>query len=127
MNVLAAMLAAVAVHVGDHWQLDRHHRRHLKPDPAPVLTWHSAVASWYAEHGPGACGLGPDVQSGYRFASLILRCGTRVRFCRAGRCADAIMADHGPYVAGRTFDLNRALSVVLDCPGVCTVRWAVLS
>lgn len=124
MTLVAAILAAAAVHVGDHWKLTGH-RHHLKPDPAPILTWHTSVASWYAEHGVGACGLGPDVQSGYRFASLILRCGTRVRFCRA-RCIDAIMADHGPYVSGRTFDLNRALSVVLDCPGVCSVRWAIL-
>ena len=124
MTLIAAALAALTVNTGD-WQIVKHHHhRHPKPDPPP-LVWHSAVASWYAEHGAGACGLGPDVQSGYRFASLILRCGTRVRFCRAGRCREAIMADHGPYIAGRTFDLNAALARALDCSGVCTVRWAI--
>ena len=81
----------------------------------------SATASWYAEHGGGACGVG-DVQAGLRFASLILACGQRVQFCHAG-CATATMSDHGPYVAGRTFDLNANLRAALGCPDLCTVRW----
>jgi hypothetical protein len=63
----------------------------------------TATASWYALDGPGACGMG--AQSGLRFASLILRCGQRIRICHRG-CVTATMADHGPYVGGRTFDLN---------------------
>ena len=50
-----------------------------KPPPAPNI----ALASWYAEHGTGACGVG-DVQSGYRFASLFLRCGTPSGSATAG-------------------------------------------
>lgn len=93
----------------------RHHHRR----PAPPLR--PALASWYAEHGPGACGV-DDVQSGYRFASLILRCGTRIRICRAG-CVTATMADHGPYIAGRTFDLNVNLRSAIGCGDLCSVRW----
>jgi rare lipoprotein A (peptidoglycan hydrolase) len=108
MTLLATILATIAAHPPDH--------------PAPMRT---AIASWYAEHGPGACNLGPDVQTGYRFASLILRCGTRIRICRNHHCVTATMADHGPYITGRTFDLNYQLSDALNCPGICTVRWRI--
>jgi hypothetical protein len=83
----------------------------------------SALASYYTDHGTGACGVG-DVQSGYRFASLFLRCGTVVRFCFNG-CVDAIMSDHGPYVAGRTFDLNANLKYGIGCSDLCSVRWRI--
>ena len=89
---------------------------------SPAQPMRDAVASWYAEHGPGACAVG-DVQTGYRFASLILRCGTRIRICREHRCVTATMSDHGPYIAGRTFDLNQNLAGALRCWGVCPVRW----
>ena len=49
------------------------------PKPPAPPTPNVALASWYAEHGTGACGVG-DVQAGYRFASLFLGCGTRIRF-----------------------------------------------
>lgn len=123
MSLVAKTLAVVAATINTgSWQIERRHHRHPRPDPPP-LPWHSAVASWYAEHGGGACGLGPDVQSGYRFASLILACGTRVQFRYAGRTVTATMADHGPYVAGRTFDLNAALRGALGCPDLCYLRW----
>ena len=35
----------------------------------------------------------------------------------------ATMSDHGPYVAGRTFDLNAALKAALGCSDLCVVRW----
>jgi hypothetical protein len=94
----------------------RHHRR-PKPDPPPMST---AVASWYDQSGIGACGT--DAQTGLRFASLILACGQRIRICHAG-CVTATMADHGPYVAGRTFDLNVNLRNAIGCGDLCTVRW----
>lgn len=93
--------------------------RHLDP-PAPMAT---AIASWYDEPGPGACGTG--AQTGLHFASLILQCGTRVRFCYAG-CAIGTMADHGPYVTGRTFDLNVNLRNAINCTDLCPVRWRVI-
>lgn len=90
---------------------------------APQPQMETALASWYDTPGIGACDLGPDVQSGYRFASLFLRCGARVRFCRRGACVVATMADRGPYVSGRLFDLNVPLRDVLHCGGLCYVRW----
>jgi hypothetical protein len=89
--------------------LPRHHRR-PKPDPPPMST---ATASYYTEHGTGACGLGPDVQAGYRFASLIL----------AVRHPHAEMADRGPFISGRTFDLNVNLRRAISCGDLCLVRW----
>lgn len=83
-----------------------------------------ALASYYTDHGTGACGVG-DVQAGYRFASLFLRCGTMVHFCYSGRCAAAIMSDHGPYIAGRSFDLNSNLRAALGCPGLCYLKYRV--
>jgi hypothetical protein len=106
MAALASLGAAV-----------HHAPRELDPPMA------SAVASWYDEDGPGACGYG--AQEGLRFASLILACGTRVLMCHTG-CATATMADHGPYVTGRTFDLNANLRAAIGCPDLCTVRWRVL-
>jgi hypothetical protein len=84
-----------------------------------------ALASWYGTDGTGACGVG-SVQTGYRFASLFLACGTVVRFCHAGYCADGIMSDHGPYVYGRSFDLNYNLKTALACPGLCWLTYRVL-
>lgn len=80
------------------------------------------LASWYALYGSGACGIG-DVQSGYRFASLILPCGEVITMCHGARCVDAMSSDRGPYVGGRTFDLNMNLKAALGCPDLCLVRW----
>lgn len=96
-------------------------RRHRRPQAPPMRP---ALASYYTDHGTGACGVG-DVQAGYRFASLFLRCGTRVHFCYGRACADAVMSDHGPYIAGRSFDLNSNLRAALGCPGLCYLRYRV--
>jgi hypothetical protein len=93
---------------------------HDRDQPPPMQ---SAIASWYDQQGVGACNLPGGAQAGMRFASLILRCGTRVRFCYRHRCVTATMADHGPYVPGRTFDLNVNLRGALGCSGICPVRW----
>ena len=94
-----------------------HHHRRPRPDPPPTQT---ALASWYDQDGPGACGYG--AQTGLRFANRTLRCGTRVVICHAG-CVTAIMSDRGPYVAGRLFDLNANLRRAIGCPDLCTVHW----
>ena len=86
---------------------------------------HDALASYYDIDGTGACGVG-SVQTGYRFANLSLTCGTRVRFCYRGRCATGTMSDHGPYIAGRLFDLNVNLKNALGCPGLCYLRYRIL-
>jgi hypothetical protein len=97
-----------------------HHKRRVQHVDPPMNT---ALASWYALHGGGACGVG-DVQNGYRFASLSLPCGAQVRFCYSS-CVTAIMSDRGPYVSGRTFDLNESLKNAIGCTSLCEVRWRV--
>lgn len=84
------------------------------------------TASYYALHGGGACGVG-DVQSGYRFASLFLPCGAMIKVCHGAACVNAQMADRGPYVGGRTFDLNENLRAALGCPGLCLVTYRRLA
>jgi hypothetical protein len=81
-----------------------------------------AIASYYTTEGTGACGFG-TVQTGYRFASLFLPCGARVLFCRGATCITGEMADHGPYIAGRSFDFNWNMKNALGCGGVCFVTW----
>jgi len=90
-----------------------------------AMTMQVALASYYTTEGVGACGYG-SVQGGYRFASLFLPCGAQVRFCYGSSCVDATMSDRGPYVGGRSFDLNLALKDALGCPGLCYVRWREL-
>jgi hypothetical protein len=101
---------------------DRKAAWRLRRDPpmnGPVL------ASYYTDGGGGACQIG-DVQSGYRFASLFLSCGTMIRMCHGSSCVDAMMSDHGPYVGGRTFDLNDNLRAAIGCGGLCDVTWRLL-
>lgn len=104
------VMAATAFGVADE---------HPQQRRAPMRT---ALASWYAEHGTGACGVG-DVQAGYRFASLFLRCGARITFRHAGRTVTGVMSDHGPYVSGRLFDLNGQLKAALACSDLCYLQW----
>jgi hypothetical protein len=104
-----------------HWRTAEAAWR-LRRDPpmnGPVL------ASYYTDGGGGACQIG-DVQSGYRFASLFLSCGTVIRMCHGASCVNAMMSDHGPYVGGRTFDLNANLKDALGCGGLCDVTWRSL-
>jgi rare lipoprotein A (peptidoglycan hydrolase) len=81
-----------------------------------------AVASWYEDGGQTASGF----HASYGFASLILGFGTRVDFCYHGRCVVGTDDDHGPYVGGRTFDLNQNLAGALGFDGVDTVLWRVV-
>lgn len=66
----------------------------------------STACGFHARHGLGFAHLGPgeDAQ-GWTPALGGLKCGQGVRLC-ARRCVLAIMDDHGPYVAGREFDLS---------------------
>jgi hypothetical protein len=85
---------------------------------------HTALASWYDYGGTTASGRSYT----YGFASLLFGSawGTRVLFCHAGRCHVGELDDHGPYVAGREFDLWPPLRDALACPDLCTVRWRVV-
>lgn len=122
MTAVLARALAVVVASSAGWT-DRPWTRTPRPVRPPAHRtppMRAAVASWYALDGPGACGNG--AQTGLHFASLILACRTQIRICHAG-CVTATMADHGPYVAGRTFDLNINLRDAIRCPDICSVRW----
>lgn len=81
----------------------------------------TALASWYDDSGQTASGR----HYTYGFAALIFgsEWGRIVRFYYQGRCVTGRLDDHGPYVLGRTFDLNPALHAALGCPDLCTVQW----
>jgi len=92
----------------------------------------TAIASVYtSSSAPGrmAC-TGERVDDGARtFASLIVPCGARVRFCRLDgrRCVIARRTDSGPFVAGRSFDLTLGVVDALGYAGlefgVRAIRW----
>jgi rare lipoprotein A (peptidoglycan hydrolase) len=85
----------------------------------------TAVASWYQDGGQTASGF----HATFGFASLILGFGTRVKFCYpagSSRCVVGMDDDHGPYVGGRTFDLNQTLAGALGFGGVDVVSWRVV-
>jgi hypothetical protein len=88
--------------------------------PAGRLTvYEPSVASWYYDGGTTGCGF----HAYYGVANVSLPCGTRVRFFYGGRTVDAVVDDRGPYVGGRTWDLNENTAAALGFGGVDTV-WA---
>jgi hypothetical protein len=93
----------------DHWLAElrrRWERAHI--------SWSTAVASWYDDAGETACGT--HYLRG--LASRTLACGTAVRLCFHG-CELAYVQDRGPYVEGRTFDLNPGARAAINCTDLC--------
>jgi len=84
-----------------------------------VLT--PAVASWYDDAGSTACGF----HARYGIASRTLPCGTHVMLSYGGRTVVATVDDRGPYVNGRTFDLNQNTAGYLGMWGVARVYTSV--
>lgn len=90
--------------------------------------WQAAVASCY---GSGAYGIhlasgftiGPDSMIA---AHKTLPFGTLVEFWYRGRTAIATVADRGPYVPGRTWDLGPGTARVLGFDGIATVRYRII-
>jgi hypothetical protein len=111
MNPLVAVLAAVSA-VLPHQHRHHHHPRRLR--------WNGPVtASWYDDAGETACGF----HARYGFASLFLPCGARIRMRGPAGTVIAVNQDRGPYVPGRTFDLNPGLKRALGCSDLCAVTW----
>lgn len=83
-----------------------------------------AVASWYEDGGSTASGR----HYWYGFASLMFGSdwGQRVRFCFGRRCITGRLDDHGPYVYGRSFDLNQNIAGALGFSGVNQIRYRVI-
>lgn len=91
------------------------HKHHVAP-------MRRALASWFYDAGVTGCGF----HATYGIAALNVPCGTRLRLCYVG-CVTATREDSGPYVAGRTFDLNPTVRAALHCPDLCWLRWRPLS
>jgi hypothetical protein len=82
---------------------------------AGVLTvYHQTFASWYDDGGSTACGF----HAYYGVANLSLPCGAKVSFAYGGRTVTAVVDDRGPYVGGRTWDLNQNTAGALGVGGV---------
>jgi hypothetical protein len=84
-----------------------------------VTVFSQSVASWYQDGGSTACGY----HAYYGVANVSLPCGTRVTFVYNGRSVTATVDDRGPYVGGRTWDLNQNTAGALGFSGVANV-WA---
>jgi hypothetical protein len=82
-----------------------------------LTVYHQTVASWYYDGGTTACGF----HAYYGVANLSLPCGARVSFSSGGRTVQAVVDDRGPYVGGRTWDLNQNTASALGFGGVGTV------
>jgi hypothetical protein len=91
---------------------------------ARLHPWSISTASWYQDGGQTA--------SGWHAAYGVADCGsgggpcypfgTRIEFCDQG-CVVATVDDHGPYVAGRAFDLGASTAQAIGFSGVGQVRW----
>jgi hypothetical protein len=82
-----------------------------------LTVYRQAAASWYDDGGNTACGF----HAYYGVANLSLPCGARVSFVSGGRSVTAVVDDRGPYVGGRTWDLNQNTAAALGVGGVETV------
>lgn len=112
MTWLASLLAAVGSTLGSAERV----KHAVDPPMQPAL------ASWYDDY-YGETASGRRYRMG--FASLLFgsRWGYRVDFCYRGRCVVGRLDDHGPYVAGRQFDLSSRLRAALACPDLCYLQW----
>lgn len=100
----------------------RQARLHAARVVASRVTWAGpVVASWFDDGGGTACG----IHATYGFATLLgIPCGATITMRGpSGTAVIATREDSGPYVAGRTFDLNPALKAALGCPDLCEVYW----
>lgn len=81
------------------------------------------VASWFDDAGGTACG----IHAAYGFATLLpIPCGHTVTMRGpTGLTVVATREDSGPYVGGRTFDLNPALKAALGCSDLCRVSYRI--
>jgi rare lipoprotein A (peptidoglycan hydrolase) len=82
-----------------------------------TLVFHQTVASWYNDAGTTACGF----HAFYGVANTSLPCGTTVTFRNGGRQVTATVDDRGPFVGGRSWDLNQNTAGALGFGGVGTI------
>ena len=80
-----------------------------------------ATASWYYDGGSTASGW----HATYGVANRFLAFGTRVLFAYRGRRVEAVVDDRGPFVYGRTWDLNQNVARALGFWGVAPVAYRI--
>jgi rare lipoprotein A len=88
--------------------------RAVSADAGKIVALAPIVASWYDDAGNTACGF----HATYGVANKTLPCGTKVTLSYGGHTIVATVDDRGPYVYGRTFDLNQNTARYLDMWGV---------
>jgi rare lipoprotein A (peptidoglycan hydrolase) len=93
------------------------HRHHVERHALRVVTMSPTVASWYYDEGNTACGFHAE----YGVANKTLPCGTKVVLRYGGRSITATVDDRGPFVYGRSFDLDQRCASALGMWGVETV------
>lgn len=91
--------------------------------PLTTTVYRPSTASWY---GPGMYGTrtacGTTLTRGtFGVANKTLPCGTRVAIYYHGHTLTVPVIDHGPYVAGRDWDLTSATARLLGINGVATI------
>lgn len=91
--------------------------RAVSADAGRIVALAPIVASWYDDAGDTACGF----HATYGVANKTLPCGTKVTLSYGGRTVVATVDDRGPYVYGRTFDLNQNTARYLGMWGVARV------
>jgi hypothetical protein len=94
-------------------------RAHSTVAAGRLTVYTQSLASWYYDGGNTACGF----HAGLGVANRTLPCGTKVRFRYGNRTVTATVDDRGPYVGGRSWDLNQSTAAALGFGGVGTV-WA---
>jgi rare lipoprotein A len=88
--------------------------RAVSADAGKIVALAPIVASWYYDGGDTACGF----HATYGVANKTLPCGTKVTLSYGGHTVVATVDDRGPYVYGRTFDLNQNTARYLGMWGV---------
>ncbi|MGZ4231542.1 MAG: septal ring lytic transglycosylase RlpA family protein [Solirubrobacteraceae bacterium] len=79
-----------------------------------TIVFYESIASWYNDAGNTACGF----HAFYGVANKSLPCGTKVTFRHGGRQVTATVDDRGPFVGGRSWDLNQNTAAALGFGGV---------
>ncbi len=92
-------------------------RRAVSVAAGRIVSLAPTVASWYYDAGNTACGF----HATYGVANKTLPCGTKVTLSYGSRTVVATVDDRGPYVYGRSFDLNQNTARYLGMWGVGTV------
>lgn len=101
----------------NHQLADEHTQRVIEAN----RVWSSAIASWYYDAGTTGCGF----HATYGIATFIVPCGGQVILRGPGGEVTATRDDSGPYISGRTFDLDPVTKAALGCGDLCDVQYSI--